>query len=94
MCSVVYVCGQTDSANHVENFVISNEFATFAMKTTELKRLLREHGCYETRTNARGHDVWFSPITKAMFRVPRHASQEVAKGTLNQILKQAGIKGK
>ncbi len=94
MHSVVYVCGQTDSANHVENFVISNEFATFAMKTTELKKLLREHGCYETRTNARGHDVWFSPITKAMFRVPRHASQEVAKGTLNQILKQAGIKGK
>jgi len=82
MHSVVYVCGQTDSAKHVENFVISNEFATFAMKTTELKRLLREHGCY------------FSPITKAMFRVPRHASQEVAKGTLNQILKQAGIKGK
>ena len=73
MHSVVYVCGKTDSANHVENFVISNEFATFAMKTTELK---------------------FSPITKAMFRVPRHASQEVAKGTLNQILKQAGIKGK
>lgn len=57
------------------------------MKTTELKHLLKQHGCYEIATNARGHDVWFSPITHAK----RHQSREMAIGTVNAILKQAGI---
>ncbi|MBR3405471.1 MAG: type II toxin-antitoxin system HicA family toxin [Bacteroidales bacterium] len=56
-----------------------------------MKHLLKQHGCYEIATNARGHDVWFSPITHAKFRVPRHQSREMAIGTVNAILKQAGI---
>ncbi|MBQ3659639.1 MAG: type II toxin-antitoxin system HicA family toxin [Bacteroidales bacterium] len=60
------------------------------MKTSELKRLLKAHGCYELSTG-KEHDVWYSPITNARVRIPRHQSQEVPKGTLRCILKQAGI---
>ena len=61
------------------------------MKTSELKRLLKNSGCYETRTNLGGHDEWYSPITDLRFRVPRHQSKEVATGTVHSILKAAGI---
>ncbi|MBR4734487.1 MAG: type II toxin-antitoxin system HicA family toxin [Bacteroidales bacterium] len=60
------------------------------MRGSELKRLLKSHGCFEL-TSGKEHDVWFSPITRAKIRVPRHQSQEVPTGTLKSILKQAGI---
>lgn len=61
------------------------------MKTSELKRYLKSKGCYEIHTG-KEHDVWYSPLTEAKIRIPRHQSQEVPPGTLNSILKQAGIK--
>jgi predicted RNA binding protein YcfA (HicA-like mRNA interferase family) len=60
------------------------------MKVSELKKLLKSHGCYDLASGKR-HDTWYSPITKAKFRVPRHQSAEVPDGTLSSILKQAGI---
>lgn len=60
------------------------------MKTNELKRLLKSQGCYEV-SFGKEHDVWYSPITNAKIRVPRHQAQEVPDGTLKSILKQAGI---
>ena len=62
-----------------------------AMRVNELKRLLKSHGCYELTTNVRGHDVWYSPLTDAKFRVPRHQTREIPTGTLSSILKQAGL---
>lgn len=61
------------------------------MKISELKRLLKQEGCYpnEEYTN---HDRWYSPKTGKHFPVPRHNSKEVAPGTLNRILKDAGLK--
>ena len=60
------------------------------MKVSELKRLLKSHGCSEL-TPGKEHDVWYSPATGAKIRVPRHQSKEVPPGTLSSILKQAGI---
>ena len=60
------------------------------MKINELKRLLKLHGCRESKPG-KEHDVWFSPITNAKIRLPRHQASEIPKGTLNAILKQAGI---
>ncbi len=60
------------------------------MRVSELKQLLKSKGCYELHPG-KEHDVWFSPITNAKIRVPRHQSKEIPKGTLNSILKQAGI---
>lgn len=61
------------------------------MKVSELRKLLKLHGCYELE-HGKEHDTWFSPISNKKIRVPRHQSKEIAPGTQNAILKQAGIK--
>lgn len=61
------------------------------MKYSELRRTLESAGCYIKRHGA-NHDWYYSPITERSFPVGRHLSQEVATGTLNSILRQAGLK--
>lgn len=60
------------------------------MKYSELVKLLSEHGCRLYRHGS-GHDIWVNPDGKK-FPVPRHVAKEVSTPTLNDILKQAGIK--
>lgn len=60
------------------------------MRINELTRLLRGKGCYCVG-NGKIHDLWYSPRTGATFPVPRHGSKEIPNGTLNSILKQAGV---
>lgn len=54
-----------------------------------------EEGC-ESRlyfvNHGKEHDVWYSPKTGKYFRVGRHGSQEIKGGTLNSMLKDAGLK--
>jgi predicted RNA binding protein YcfA (HicA-like mRNA interferase family) len=61
------------------------------MKHSELKKLLKEHGCYKKSEGTR-HENWFSPITNKTFQVGRHNTQDVKKVMLGKILKDAGIK--
>jgi len=61
------------------------------MKYSELHKKLREAGCYPLREGA-NHPIWFSPLTGKTFPTSRHESQEVKQGTLNSILKRAGLK--
>lgn len=60
------------------------------MKTSELNQILKISKCYLVRNGSR-HDIWFSPVTGRQFAVPRHA-KEIPTGTVNHILKDAGIK--
>ena len=60
------------------------------MKYSELKRLLRKHGCYFDHDGA-NHEIWYSPITGNKFPVGRHDSEEVKPHTLASIKRQAGI---
>ena len=60
------------------------------MKFSELKKLLRKNGCYFCE-EGRKHEKWYSTKTGKYFRVGRHKNQEVKKGTLNNILTDAGI---
>ena len=62
------------------------------MKYRELESRLRKIGCTETGKESRGHPLWFSPRTGKYFQTSHHKSQEVAPGTLNKILKMAGLK--
>lgn len=59
------------------------------LSTAKLKRLLVQHGCYSLKTGSK-HEKWFSPITDRKFLVPRSLKGD---GTLNAILKDAGIDG-
>ena len=60
------------------------------MKTQELLKLLRKNKCYVLRNGSR-HDIWYSEITGKQFAIPRHKA-EIPTGTLNNILKDAGLK--
>ncbi|MBO4469183.1 MAG: type II toxin-antitoxin system HicA family toxin [Bacteroidales bacterium] len=62
------------------------------MKYTELKRKLRAIKCYDTGAQANGHPIWYSPVTKKYFKLSNHGTQEVPRGTLNQIMRDAGLK--
>ena len=61
------------------------------MKVSELQKLLKQAGCYLDEDYTR-HEWWYSPRTGKHFPVPRHKSKEVPSGTLNKILKAAGLK--
>ncbi|MCH5176462.1 MAG: type II toxin-antitoxin system HicA family toxin [Prevotellaceae bacterium] len=56
------------------------------MKTSELKRLLRKHGCFLVEHGA-NHDVWANP-QGARTLVPRHDAKEVNPKTCRSILKK------
>lgn len=60
------------------------------MKTQELLKMLKKSNCEILRNGSR-HDIWYSPISKKQFTVPRHKA-EIPTGTLNNILKDAGLK--
>lgn len=60
------------------------------MKTQELLKLLKKNKCYVLRNGSR-HDIWYSEITGKQFAIPRHKA-EIPTGTLNNILKDAGLK--
>ena len=60
------------------------------MKTSELLKLLKENGCYLVE-HGKEHDKYYSPVTGKSFRIPRH-KKEIATGTMNHILKDAGVK--
>jgi len=53
--------------------------------------LLRKNGCRKQSEGAR-HENWYSPITQKVFQVGRHDAQDAKKGTMNRILKDAGVK--
>ena len=61
------------------------------MKYSELIKTLENAGCYIKR-NGGNHDWYYSPSTEQCFPVGRHKTQDVPKGTLNNILTKAGLK--
>ena len=60
------------------------------MKYSELIEELKTAGCSLLKHGS-NHDIWYSPLTKNKFPVPRHQSHEVAKETERSIRKLAGI---
>lgn len=62
------------------------------MKYNELSKKLKKAGCYDTGDQMSGHPIWHCPSTGKYFKMSNHGSEEVATGTLNAILKAAGLK--
>ena len=61
------------------------------MKASELIKLLNKNGIYQIAEGGR-HKIFYSPITQKTFSVSWHKSKEIATGTVNKILKDAGLK--
>ncbi|MCD8021736.1 MAG: type II toxin-antitoxin system HicA family toxin [Lachnospiraceae bacterium] len=62
-----------------------------ALKISELIKILKCNDCFFVEHGAE-HDKWHSARTGKDIRVPRHGSKEIPIGTLNRILKDAGIR--
>ena len=54
----------------------------------ELARLLRKAECELIRQGKGSHEIWYSPISKRRFSVPR---KTVKVHTANGVLKDAGL---
>ena len=63
----------------------------YNMKVSEFLKKASKVGCYFV-SHGKEHDVWYSPNTEKYFRVSRHQSQELKSGTLNSMMKDAGLK--
>lgn len=60
------------------------------MTVGELKKYLKKNKCRLYREGTR-HEIWINQ-NGDQFAVPRHNSQELATGTKEKILKEAGLK--
>ncbi|HET8810885.1 MAG TPA: type II toxin-antitoxin system HicA family toxin [Flavobacteriaceae bacterium] len=63
------------------------------MKSSELLRLMKKDGWYKVRQKG-SHIIMKHPTKPNIISVPFHASKEMKKGTLSNILKIAKIKTK
>ena len=61
------------------------------MKVRDLVKLLESDGWYWVRTKG-SHHQYKHPTKPGVVTVPGNPGKEVAVGTLNNILKQAGLK--
>ena len=61
-------------------------------KCSEILRLLLRHGWYIERQQGTSHIILKHPKRKDFISFPNHGSQELGKGLMNKILKQAGIR--
>jgi predicted RNA binding protein YcfA (HicA-like mRNA interferase family) len=55
----------------------------------DLRRMLRDAGCYRVRRGKGDHDIWFSPLERRNFVID---SKILSRHTANGVLKQAGLK--
>jgi predicted RNA binding protein YcfA (HicA-like mRNA interferase family) len=62
------------------------------MKIRELVRLLEEDGWYLARTRG-SHRQYKHPTKPGVVTLPGKPNDDLAPGTLNSVLKQAGLKG-
>lgn len=61
------------------------------MSSSDLIKLLRKDGCIEVAHNGTSHKEFKHPTKKGKITVP-HPKKDIPAGTLNSILKQAGLK--
>lgn len=62
------------------------------MKIREVIKLIEDDGWYLARTKG-DHRQYKHPVKKGLVTISGKLSDDVSKGTLNSILKQAGLKG-
>ena len=61
------------------------------MKVRDIVKRLKQDGWYIVRTRG-SHRQYTHASKKGLVTVPGHPNDELAPGTLNSILKQAGLK--
>ena len=62
------------------------------MKTREVLKILYADGWYELKGKATSHIQLKHPTKNGKVTVSFHSDDDIEKGTLNSIMKQAGLK--
>ena len=62
------------------------------MKAREILKILHDDGWYELERKATSHIQLKHPKKKGKVTVPAHGGEDIAKGTLNSIMKHAELK--
>jgi predicted RNA binding protein YcfA (HicA-like mRNA interferase family) len=62
------------------------------VKIRKVIKLIEDEGWYLARTKG-DHRQYKHPVKKGLVTISGKLSDDVSKGTLNSILKQAGLKG-
>ncbi|MGH9455311.1 MAG: type II toxin-antitoxin system HicA family toxin [Terriglobia bacterium] len=61
------------------------------MKVRDVVRMLVDDGWYLVRTHG-SHHQYKHPVKRGLVTIPGSGNDDLAPGTLNSILKQAGLK--
>ena len=71
---------------------IGSNFATFIIvKAHQLKKVIEANGWAFVRQSG-SHMIFKHPTKKGIVVIPMHGKSDIKPGTLNSILKQAGLK--
>ncbi len=62
------------------------------MKVREIIKLIEKDGWFLVRQRG-SHRQFKHPVKKGLVTIAGHLNDDLGKGTLNSILKQAGLKG-
>ena len=62
------------------------------MKVRDIIKKVTKDGWYELPGNASSHRQFKHPVKPGRVTIPGHRNDDVAPGTLRNILKQAGLK--
>lgn len=61
------------------------------MKTKQFVALLKRNGCFLRRSGG-NHDLYYSPLTKRSYAIPRHQSHELSPRIEAEAREVLGIK--
>ena len=62
------------------------------MKAKEVIKLIEKDGWYFVRQSGSSHKIFKHSAKQGIVVVPEHGKEDIKPGTLNSILKQAGLK--
>ena len=63
-----------------------------AMVFRQIEKIIMADGRYRIKSNSGSHRQYKHPAKKGKVTIAYHASDEIPPGTMNRILKQAGLK--
>ena len=58
----------------------------------QIEKIIKADGWYKIKSNSGSHRQYKHPIKKGKVTIAYHASDEIPPGTINSILRQAGLK--
>jgi predicted RNA binding protein YcfA (HicA-like mRNA interferase family) len=62
------------------------------MNAREVLKILKKDGWYELERKSTSHIQLRHPTKKGKVTISAHGGEDIAKGTFNNIMKQAGLK--